>query len=174
MPDDAPNVPSHDAPKVRPVSRFAAEPPECRAEDGIYFADGRVVLLEIEGGVVHVHETTTLAALEGDAPEDWIAMEPTVRLRSANHVVTGGGTPWESEAWVALQAADDGALIWLIKLEGVDAVTELRLGGDVIVARSVTYRAVVEWTIPIHAPEEIVIERRRKKEPSFEGSRIDV
>jgi hypothetical protein len=172
MPDDAPSVPSP-ATTIDPASRLAAEPPECRAEDGIYFADGRVVLLEVEGGVVHVHETTTLAELCADAPDDWIALEPAARVRSGDYVVWGGGTPWESEAWVALRAGDDDALIWLVKLEGVDAVTEVRLDGDAIVARSVTHRAVVEWTIPIDAPEQIVIERRRRKEPSFEGSRIE-
>jgi hypothetical protein len=165
FPSSAPTTIHH------PGARFAADPPRCRVEDGIYFADGRVVLLEVASGVVHVHETTTLAALDDEAPEDWIDLDRTVRGSAGGYVASGGGTAWESEAWVALQAADDDALIWLVKLEGVDAVTQLRCDGDTIVARSEAYPYIVEWFIPILDPEAMVIERRRW-EPAIQAMQV--
>ncbi len=146
---------------IRPESRFTIREPACHAADGIYFADGRVVILEVDDDVVHVHETTTLAELCDDAPEDWIPLESAVRVLAGDYVVSGGGTAWEAEGWVGLQAASDDALIWLVKLDGGEAITEIRHSGETIVARAEAYPYVVEWRIPIAAPEKLTIERRR-------------
>lgn len=151
---------------ILPHSRFVAAEPACRAEDGIYFADGRVVILEVEGGAVHVHETTSLSALCDDAPEDWIGLESAARVVAGEHVITAGGTYWEAEGWVALHAAGDDALIWLVKLEGVDPVTEVRREGDTVVARSEAYPFTVEWRIPIADPERLTVDRRRVDHPA--------
>lgn len=160
-------VPAVESAIVRPAARFAAEEPECRAEDGIYFADGRVVVLEVFEDVVHVHETTTLTALCEDAPEDWIGLERAVRILAGDYVVSGGGTQWEAEGWIALQMASDGALVWLLKLEGGEAVTAIHREGDAIVARSEAYPLVVEWQIPIAEPEKLTIERYRSEVPTI-------
>lgn len=171
MPHARPDVPS--ARDAHPGPRFSATPPECRAEDGLYFADGRVVLLEVADDVVHVHETTTLAEVCDDAPDDWIGLEAMASVAAEDYVVSGGGTDWEAEGWVALQAAADGGLVWLVKLEGVDAVNEVRRDGDAIVARSEAYPFVVEWLIPIDDPEQMTIERRRMNESMFREPRAE-
>jgi len=158
---------------IGPSSRFAASEPECRAEDGIYFADGRVVMLEVVDEVAHVHESTTLSELCDDAPDDWIGLESAVRVLAGEYVVVGGGTGWEAEGWVALLAANDDAFMWLVKLEGGEAVTSVRRDGDAIVARSEAYPFVVEWIIPIAEPEKITIERRRWAESTMGQARVE-
>ena len=75
--------------------------------------------------------------------------------------------------WVALQAAGDGGLVWLVKLEGVDAVTDVRRDGDAIVARSDAYPFVLEWLIPIDDPRQITIERRRMNESALREPRSE-
>jgi len=144
-----------------PQFRFAAAEPECRAEDGVYFADGRVVVLELEDDAVHTHEATTLASLNDEAPDDWIGLESAVRILSGPLVASGGGTSWEGEGWVALQTASDDALVWIVKLGGADAVTEIRFADDAVIARSEVYPFVVEWHIPVAHPEQVRISRRR-------------
>lgn len=148
--------------QLGPQTRFVAAEPECRAEDGVHFADGRVIVLEIvEGDAVRTHETTTLASLNDEAPDDWIGLEPSVRVLSGRLVASGGGTTWEGEGWVALQTASDDALVWIVKLAGGEAVTEIRFAGDALIARSEAYPFVVEWHIPVKNPEAVTISRRR-------------
>ena len=125
-------------------------------EDGIYFRDGRVILLSPTKTGIFIGKPTTIEHLiDGFEDESWSYLNEYVRQETEDFVVTGGGTSWEADGWVALQNKVNRKLIWFLILSGCEPVKSLVFVGDTVEAESKEYPFSWHWQIPIWKPERL-------------------
>jgi len=143
----------------------------CPMVDGIVFADGRIVLLQMTSDYIpnskyperqyafHLKKVRTLAVqdLERDGKLHWShiyrqfeSVDETRNLRA-----WCGETSWGSEGFVALVRADSNLPIWIAIFEESNPFKAVTLTETLVEAVS-TYENV--WRFPIDSPEDATVD----------------
>lgn len=140
-------------------SRWGNE--ECRFEDGVYFADDTVVLLEGSPAAGYrVLGREPLRTLTKADPDGWTGIDRRCAIEHQGVHIVGGGGSWEGEGFLAAVDAATGQLSWLLHLSGSEPFVEVRVDGPVVRAVSGEYPHRIEWTIPLADPPSLLVSDR--------------
>jgi hypothetical protein len=133
-------------------------------EDGIFFPDDSVILLSgsPRAGYTASARMELSLLLETD-PEGWTELMEHLAccVEAGGIIATAGGGAWEGDGFVAALRASDGALLWVLHLEGAEVFSELRHDGDIIEAVSSEWPDEYRWRIPLSSPWELSVIARR-------------
>jgi len=131
----------------------------CRIEDGIFFSNGEVILLQRAPDKGYAARgRTTVEQLEASDPDGWVDLDPSAVVEREGLVVAVGGGPLEGEGFVAV--AENGQVIWILHLASSEAFSAVRLEGDCIVAVTDEYPYRAEWRIPLADPAAMLVSSR--------------
>jgi len=143
----------------------------CPIVDGIVFADGHIVLLDISWGTIpnrRYPETEYAFRLRKNRVVDIDTLQRGGELHwshisrdcksvdpTRNLCAWCGETSWGSEGFVALATAETDRPIWIAIFDGSNPFKSVALTATTVEAVS-TYENV--WSFPIQSPEDVTVD----------------
>ena len=127
-------------------------------ESGVFFADGRVALLEGSPRTgFSVESWTTLDEIWVADPEAISEVDEALLLETHEWSVFTGIGSWEGEGFLALRKSATKELLWVLHLDSSEHFSEARLEGQIIVAISEEYPERCVWYVPVGEPEALAV-----------------